>query len=137
MENNKKYIGMVIVAFLVVGIIVWGSKQEKANAPTVSNGNTENQNQASTSEEIIYYYRYDCSHCTELSKFLDDNKIAEKVNFSKKEIHDKVNGQELQKRAAECNIPTDQIGVPFVWARGKCIIGTPPAEEFFKQEAGL
>jgi hypothetical protein len=50
--------------------------------------------------------------------------------------HNKKNLNELQKRAGECSIAED-VGVPFVWSEGKCFIGGPDAEKFFKEKAGI
>ncbi|HEX7586232.1 MAG TPA: hypothetical protein VF390_01200 [Patescibacteria group bacterium] len=139
MSNKRIYVVAVIVIFLIVGVIVWGMKQSNtAKAPTVEKfGPTQNEGQQNQATDIVYYYRNDCPHCTDLSKWLDDNKISDKVAFVKKEIHDQANADELQKRAGECNIPPDQIGVPFIYGKGQCYVGTPNAETFFKQEAGI
>ena len=135
LPNKKLYSILVVVIFFIVGVVVWGINQEKANAPTVSQETASQQNQTA---DIIYFYGETCSHCIELNKFLEDNKIAEKVNFSKKEVwSNKDNTAEMEKRAAECNIQKSDMGVPFVYARGKCYVGTPQAEAFFKQEAGI
>jgi len=136
MTDKKTYIAGA-VALLIVGLIVfWGLKQpEKANAPTVSQEEIGQQNQ---SADIIYYYGAECPHCKDVAKFLEDNKIAEKVNFSKKEVwHNTDNAAEMQKKGEECNLQKQGMGVPFLYARGKCFIGTPEVEAFFKQEAGI
>jgi len=133
--NKKLYAILVAVIFLVVGIVVWGLNQEKANAPAVSQEAVTRQSQ---SVDIIYYYGEECPHCKDVAKFLEDNKIAEKVNFKKKEVwHDTANAAEMEKKAQECNIQKSGMGVPFLYARGKCYVGTPDVEAFFKQEAGL
>jgi len=139
MVEKKIYIAAVVAIFLVVGVVVWGMNQpEKSNAPAIEKfGPAQSAGQPDQAGEIVYYYRSDCSHCAELSKFIDDNKIADKVAFVKKEIHDQANSAEMQKRANECGIPESQLGVPFIYGKGKCYIGTPQAEDFFKQAAGM
>lgn len=134
--NKKNYI-IAAGALIIIGIIVfWGLKQpEKANAPTISQETASQQNQ---SADIIYYYGAECTHCKDLTKFLEDNKIADKVNFIKKEVwHDTANAAEMEKRAQECNIQKSGMGVPFVYVKGKCYVGTPDAEAFFSQAAGM
>ena len=138
MPSKKIYLIAAATLFLIAGAVFWGIKQpEKANAPTIEQ---ENAVATNPTDEIIYYYGETCSHCIELSKWLEDNKIAEKVNFSKKEVFDKKNSANLsewEKKAAECGIKREGMGVPFIYARGKCYMGTPDAEAFFKQEAGI
>lgn len=127
-ENKKLFITVGIALLIVIGIVFWGLKQpEKSNAPApVSN------------DEIIYYYGEECSHCKDVTKFLEDNKIAEKVNFSKKEVwNNSQNSAEMQARVKECGIDSSKVGVPFLYARGKCLIGTPDVTDFFKNEAGI
>lgn len=138
--NKKHYIVLVVVIFLIVIIVVWGLKQETANAPVTGAGSVKGESavQDNTSSDIIYYYGEECPHCKDVAQFLEDNKIAEKVNFSKKEVwHDTVNAAEMEKKAAECNIQKSGMGVPFVYAKGKCYVGTPDVEAFFKQAAGI
>lgn len=88
--------------------------------------------------EIIYYYGAECPHCHDVLKFLDDNKISEKVNFTKKEVWgDKNNASEMMEKVKECGLDESRVGVPFLYAEGKCLIGTPDVEGFFREKAGI
>lgn len=131
MGKKQTYIVLVIALFLIAGAIFWGMKQpETANAPSV--------NECDPAADVIYYYGETCPHCKDVTKFLEDNKIAEKVNFCKKEVwNNKDNNAEMEKKAAECKIEKSGMGVPFLYARGMCYVGTPDVEAFFKQEAGI
>jgi len=89
-------------------------------------------------EAIIYFYGNTCPHCQELSKWLDENKVNDKVKYVKKEVYqNQSNAQELQQAAAECGLDTSSIGVPFVYAKGKCYIGSDQAKEFFQNQMSL
>jgi glutaredoxin len=136
MSNKRIYTAVVIAVFLVVGAVIWGAKQpQKANAPTVEQ---ETAVKSNPTDEIIYFYGAECPHCKDVTQFLEDNKIADKVNFVKKEVwHDTTNAAEMQKKAQECSIQPSGMGVPFVYAKGKCYIGTPDVEAFFQQAAGI
>ena len=73
-----------------------------------------------------------------IGEFLEENNIAEKVSFSKKEVwSNQGNKNEMNDRARECGLDISNIGVPFLYTRGECLIGTPNVTEFFKKEAGL
>ena len=120
-DKKRLYILSALIIVIISGFIIWGMKQT-----------------GGPQSDIIYYYSKDCPHCQDVGKFLDDNKIAEKVQFEKKEVGSNVkNALEMQKRAGECKVDPKNLGVPFVWARGKCFIGEPDVENFFKQEAGI
>ncbi|TAK96503.1 hypothetical protein EPO05_01735 [Patescibacteria group bacterium] len=91
-------------------------------------------------QDIVYFYGDGCSHCEVLSKFLEDNKVAEKVPFQKLEVWKNLRNQKLLMEAVKrCQIDTSAggVGVPFVYARGKCFVGEVEATDFFKAEAGL
>jgi glutaredoxin len=88
--------------------------------------------------DIIFFYGRECPHCKEAEKFIEDNKIDQKIKFDSVEIwHNQDNAKLLEQKAQECGVADAQIGVPFVWNHGKCYIGTPDIEAFFRQEVGI
>ncbi|PIR73830.1 MAG: hypothetical protein COU40_00305 [Candidatus Moranbacteria bacterium CG10_big_fil_rev_8_21_14_0_10_35_21] len=131
MENKKFYYILGVVLAAVAIFVIWGINQPKeVNAPGADD--------SGTSEEIIYFYGKECPHCLDVAKFLEENKIAEKVSFSKKEVwHNTFNNSEMLEKAKGCGLDPKKIGVPFLYARGECLIGTPDTVSFFSQEAGL
>lgn len=83
---------------------------------------------------IVLFYGDGCPHCALVEKYVAENTVETKVPFVKKEVyHDKQNANELKTTAAACGLPTDSIGVPFLWDGSKCIIGDQPIIDFFKQ----
>lgn len=122
---------LVAVGIGVVSFVVWGISapstlpSRESDTEDVKNG-------------IVYFYGEECSHCKDLQKFLDDNKISEKVSFVKKEVwHNPENAKEMKRKAEECKISKEGMGVPFIWADGKCFVGGPDAEKFFREKAGI
>lgn len=88
--------------------------------------------------DIILFYGRECPHCQEVEKFLTDNKIADELKFEQMEVwHNNKNADLLRQKAKQCGIGEDKIGVPFLYAKEKCYIGTPDVEKFFKYESGL
>ncbi len=123
MVNKRKiYIIGGAIILVAAGLIFWEVKRpSKVAAPT---------------NEIVYYYGEQCSHCKNVTEFLEENNIAEKIEFVKKEVwSDKDSASELQARASECGVDSKNIGVPFLYAQGKCYIGDQDVIEFFKKEA--
>lgn len=123
-----KNIWIIIILGLVVvtGLVVWGMQEGKG--------------EEAASSGITYYYGEGCPHCKVISEFLEANKIAEKVDFTKKEVWaNKTNAREMDKRAKACNLAPSETGVPFVYdgSDGKCYVGEPDVKGFFSKKAGL
>lgn len=133
MKDRKFYFGIGAVLVVVVIFVYWGIK----SAPQIEAPLAEKMNGTEESG-VIYYFGKECSHCIKVTKFLEDNKISEKVMFSKKEVwHNKVNAQEMEEKVVECGLDKSEIGVPFLYANGKCHIGEIEVVDFFKKEAGI
>ncbi len=132
MSQYTKVSLIVAVVASIFGFIVWGiMSAPSASAPSSDDSGDPNS-------PIVYYYGKECPHCKDLEKFLEENHIADKVSFAKKEVwHNSKNSSEMQRRADECKLDQKSLGVPFVWAEGKCFVGGPDAEKFFKEKAGI
>ncbi len=130
-RRNLFFLGAATAVFLVV-FVAWGMMTSSSDTRSPDDSGDPNA-------LIVYYYGKECSHCKNLEKFLEENNIAEKVSFAKKEVwHNKKNSSEMKKRATECGLKEEnQIGVPLVWADGKCLVGGPDAEKFFREKAGI
>jgi len=124
---NKQIIGFILIAVLLItGTYFWKTKTSSNTANT--NGNSE----------IILYFGDTCPHCKIVEEFLQTNKIAEKVSFIEKEVYNNAaNAADLADKAKKCGMPTDSIGVPFLWDGEKCYAGQIEVTDFFKQKAGI
>ncbi len=119
--NKKNTILVLICLFGVLGIFYFARK-----------------NQAPTDLNPVLFYGNTCPHCKEVEKFIDDNKIKDKIKLDEKEVYDNsVNAQEMLKRAESCGLPTDNVGVPFLYADKQCFIGTPDVESYLAKKAGV
>lgn len=93
---------------------------------------------AGLENQITYYYGEDCPHCKNIFKFIEENKIGEKVTFVKKEVSfDKANSQEFLAVVKKCGIAPEEAGVPLVYADGKCFLGEPEVTDLFRKKAGI
>lgn len=83
-------------------------------------------------ENIIFFYGRECPHCKDVENFLKENSIAERIPFDSIEIwHNKQNSNVLRSKANECGLLDDEIAVPFLYADGRCYVGTQSIEDFF------
>ncbi len=123
---DKKVIAiLIILGVAVTGIIAWGMASSTSEPVAEVTG-------------TVYYYGAECPHCKKINEFLEENKISEKVTFTKKEVwHDSGNAKEMTKAAEQCGLDKKDIGVPFVFDNGTCLIGEPDVRKFFSNKAGI
>ncbi|HWQ60214.1 MAG TPA: hypothetical protein VN420_03630 [Candidatus Fimivivens sp.] len=126
--DKKAILAVTIAVVFVSGFAFWNSKRDQSGVmPGVD-----------APSGVVFYYGTECSHCKDVEAFLDEGKIADKVNFVRKEVwHDRTNAAEMVAAAKKCGLAEDTIGVPFLFADGKCFVGTPDVEGYFRTAAGL
>jgi glutaredoxin len=91
---------------------------------------------AQDNSSIIFFYGRECPHCQLVEKYIADNNLDQKVSFSKREVyHDTANANLMAEKAQVCGIKTDQLGVPFLWANGKCYEGETDVENYLNSQA--
>jgi len=88
--------------------------------------------QVQTESQIILFYGDGCPHCALVEKYIQENKIQDKVSFVQKEVyHNQNNAQELANKAKACGLSINSIGVPFLWDGTKCFIGDKDIINYF------
>ncbi len=129
MDKNVFIIIGIVVA---VGLIFWGvASQVKVNGDT------------SVSElpsGIVLFYGQECPHCKVVDDYITQNKVEEKVDFTRMEVwHDQANANLLGKIALEtCKMQKDEVGVPFLYdGSSKCLVGEDDVIAYFKDKAGI
>lgn len=101
-------------------------------------GNNPQPKKEISLEQTILYYGDTCPHCLIVNKFLEENKIQEKFSFEHLEVYkNKNNARLLSESAKKCGIDENQIGVPFLWSEGKCLVGDENIINFFKEKTGM
>ena len=100
---------------------------------------TASKNNVLLSQGIVLFYGQGCSHCKNVDDFISQNKIEDKVKFTRLEVWYNKNNQNILAQAAQkCGIQTGQVGVPFLYdGGGKCYVGDVDTINFFKQQAGI
>jgi len=126
----KKLLIISILFVAVMSYAVFVLAQDKKSEIAHSS----NQSKA-TESEIIFFYGDGCPHCAIVEKYFEENNVQDKISFTQKEVyHNQNNAKELQTKAKICGIPTNSIGVPFLWDGKKCLIGDKDIVDFFKQK---
>jgi len=128
----KKIIIPTILFFAVLifaFIVLFENKEDN-----LSNNTTE-ENQQAEESQIILFYGDGCPHCAIVEKYIEENNIKERLSFEGKEVYyNRKNADDLAAKAKTCGIPTDYIGVPFLWDGSKCYVGDQDIIDFFNQK---
>lgn len=100
-----------------------------------------NNNQNNPEAKIILFVGQGCPHCENVEKYMEDNKIRDKVNFDQKEVFlNKDNLKVMEEKARSCGIKdTKNLGVPLLWDGengDKCYSGDKDIIDFFQRKAG-
>ena len=134
--TNKKKFGVILIvaAVLIIGLVGW--KRDKS--PNVLAPSSAIAQGADPQADIVYYFGQECTRCNNIEKFIAANKVADKISFTRKEVwHDAASNADMQEKARECLLDPTKVGVPFLWARGKCYEGEVEVQNFLKKEVGI
>jgi glutaredoxin len=128
--NMKNKAIFFVLALSVV--VLSGCGQNNNSSESTSNPNVQGTETVKDDASIIFFFGKECPHCKVVEKYFEDNKTAEKVSFSQREVyHDKGNAALMIAKAAGCGIAEKDLGVPMLWADGKCLFGEKDIEQFF------
>jgi hypothetical protein len=98
-KNYAVYI--ILVILVLVGGYFLVRKNNTTTSPTAS---------------ITLYYGDTCPHCTVVDKYIQDNNVAQKIMFDKKEVfNNPASSMEMAEKYKLCGLPTDQLFVPFLY----------------------
>ncbi len=114
---------IVIVSIIgLLSIVVIGSRNKKET----------------TVNSPVFFYGNTCPHCKDVEVWMKENKVEEKIKIVKKEVYEnQQNSLELVEAARKCGLSTNSIGVPFLYAEDKCMVGTPDIISYLSSEAGI
>jgi glutaredoxin len=116
---------VVLIAGLMSMVVIGSQKKEQEAA--------EQKVAEIKSGEPVYYYGVTCPYCQVVQAWLEENQVLDKVPYTKKEVwNSRQNAAELAKVAASCGINASEIGVPFLFAEEKCLIGAPDIIAYFE-----
>jgi len=130
---NKKIIipTILFIAVLIFSFFALSQEKDKNQIPADEITTTKNQSASQT----ILFYGDGCPHCAIIEEYIKKNNINDKISFAQKEVYyNQNNAKELEAKAKICGLPTDSIGVPFLWDGEKCLIGDQDIINFFKQK---
>lgn len=155
---------IVAVIVVIIGILIFISSQSVPSGETDSASATIDSSSQLTSiisgditmpdAVATLYYGNGCPHCSNLEKWLQDNKYlpsgktvdqnsvdiwmsSAKVKFNIKEVwKNSANSAELSANATSLGLPSEQVGVPFLYdsVNKKSYIGEVDIKNFFQSK---
>ena len=136
----KQRVFTIFVVLAIVGLltaVVLGSKSKKTDTEATQSpidiGSSVTPSPGS--KVPIFFYGNTCPHCADVEAWMKENKIEGKISIIKKEVYDnQQNAQELTQVVESCGLPTDSIGVPFLYTEDKCLIGTPDIIDYLTEK---
>jgi len=129
---NKKVIIPTILFIVVFAFSLAILFLNKKNG--LSDNNIQN-NRQTEEDRIILFYGDGCPHCAIVEDYIRENNIKEKLSFEEKEVYyNRKNADDLAAKAKICGIPTNYLGVPFLWDGSKCYVGDQDIIDFFNQK---
>jgi len=132
MKNKIIIPTILFIAVLIFSFFALSQEKNKNQTPADETATAENQ----PASQIILFYGDGCPHCAIVEKYIADNNLESKISFIQKEVYNNQNNaKELKAKAKICGLPTDSIGVPFLWNGEKCLIGDQDIINFFKQKS--
>lgn len=120
---------IIITIGLLIGIVVLDGAKSKENLISID--------EILNSSDPTYFYETTCPNCVVVSEFMTQTNIEEKLTIRKIEISTPANSKKLVAVAQKCNIPTTSLGVPFLYAEGKCFIGRDEVIGYLAEKAGI
>lgn len=134
-------VSVLLIASFTIGYTLISSKNSPDLAdvsatptPFDPSSATSSASPSTTQGTYEYFWGDTCPHCANVAKFLESWEGKDKVKIDKKEIYrNPDNARLLDTRAQVCNLPKDQIPVPFlVTPERECITGDEPIINHFK-----
>ncbi len=109
-----------LIAAGAIAFIVYSEKNQIAEQPS--------------SDAIFIYSQAGCSHCIALDDYMEEKDLDDKIEIERRSIdNSRANVTEMIDRASVCGIKTDTIGTPFMWHKGKCLMGDKDIIEYLRQ----
>jgi glutaredoxin len=106
---------------------------------TQDNENNTQEENATQEAEMILFYSQSCPHCHNVSNFIKENNIDDKINLLQLDASGKY-GELFVEKVKECGLDSQGYGVPFLYYSPEshdCIMGDTPIIDFFKNYLSL
>jgi len=134
MKNSKNIlllVGLIIVAVFIF-LALSGKLPQTKNTPTTTVTTYSADLKTFMPVKMTLFYSDTCPHCKNVSDFIEKNNLKTKIDFDEKEVSNQDNVQALLAVVQTCELPQDNIGVPFLWTGSECLSGDVDIINFFE-----
>lgn len=120
---------IIVTIGLLIGIIVLDGAKSKKDQVAID--------EILNSKNPVYFYETTCPNCKIVEEFMTQNNIEEKITLEKTEVSSTANAKKLVAVAKKCNVPTSNLGVPLLYADGKCYEGAVDVIKYLSEKLGV
>ena len=114
------------------------STPSPSQSPTTTPKTSQQTQTAKAAIHYTLFFGDGCPHCAKVEEFILQNDITNKLPLNSKEVYNNSNNAaELGQAAKACGLPTDSIGVPFLYDGSKCVVGDADIINLFKQKLNI
>lgn len=129
-----KVIVVIIIIVILAGFIFWAF--QSGFLANIFSGPVK---PTDLPQGIVLFYGEGCPHCKNVDDFVTQNKIEDKVKFTRLEVwHNLSNAKLLGNVAVGCKIDVSGgVPVPFLYDGKNCVTGDADVINFFKNAANI
>jgi|GEM_PF-3555609 len=81
----------------------------------------------------VFYYGYNCPHCANVEKFMDETGLGGRLGVFRAEVQKKPRNMiSMSERALSCGQDLSSLQIPFLWDAGRCVAGETALIEYLK-----
>ncbi len=124
-----------IFKFAFLLIFALGILTGCAKTPVKQNNfGDNNPNKSISATSYILYVGHGCPHCLNVEEYIIQSNLNEKIFINITEVFEnKVGASDFMEKAKICGLDQKSLGVPVLYANGKCFSGDEPIINFLKE----
>lgn len=89
---------------------------------------------ANGSKNIVFYYSQTCPYCKQVEKYISEKSLESKVTIERRLVFNTSDKSlDKQEMGTLCGVSMDSVGVPLIYFKRKCYMGTPDIVELLSQ----
>lgn len=122
----KKYIVLLLIIFSLSGCSLI--------KPPVRNTEIPNNNLVKIPPGQFYFFSVNCPHCTTVKQYVNEHSVKNRLYYVEREVtNNQDNVALLQSIGQRCNIPADNLSIPFFWDGQNCYQGADEVIAYFEK----
>lgn len=123
----KKYIVLLLITLSLSGCSL--IKPPVRNTEIITN-----KNLVAIPPGQFYFFSVNCPHCTTVKQYVKEHGVKNRLYYVEREVtNNQDNVALLQSIGQRCNIPADNLSIPFFWDGQNCYQGADEVIAYFEK----